>query len=55
MRDHGIIIASGTLTRLVTHLNVSRQDLEKVVDCWRGFLAHHDKLAAAPLTGVYFQ
>lgn len=55
MRDHGIIIASGTLTRLVTHLNVSRQDLAKVVDCWRTFLAHHDSLVAAPSTSVYFQ
>lgn len=55
MRDHGIIIASGTLTRLVTHLNVSRQDLEQVVDCWRTFLAHHDSLVAAPSNSVYFQ
>lgn len=55
MRNHGIIIASGTLTRLVTHLNVSRQDLAKVVDCWRTFLAHHDSLVAAPSSSVYFQ
>ncbi|MGL9773257.1 MAG: hypothetical protein ACR5LG_02920 [Sodalis sp. (in: enterobacteria)] len=55
MRDHGIIIALGTLTRLVTYLNVSRQDLKQVVDCWRTFLAHHDSLVAAPSTSVYFQ
>jgi len=55
MRQHDIIISSGTVTRLVTHLNVSRRDVEKVVKCWSEFLQHHAQLVAAPLTGVYFQ
>ncbi len=55
MRQHDIIIASGTVTRLATHLNISSADLQKVVQCWSEFLQHHGQLAAAPLTGVYFQ
>jgi len=55
MRQHDIIIASGSITRLATHLNISRADLQKVVACWSEFLQHHAQLAAAPLTGVYFQ
>ncbi|WP_213991967.1 low-specificity L-threonine aldolase [Sodalis sp. dw_96] len=55
MLGHDINIASGTVTRLVTHLNISRQDLEKVVQIWREFLHHHGELTGAPLTGVYFQ
>lgn len=55
MRSHGILLSCGTVTRLVTHLNVSRADLQQVVNCWREFLQHHDHLAAAPVTGVYFQ
>ncbi len=55
MLQHDINIASGTVTRLVTHLNTSRRDLEKVVQAWREFLHHHGELTGAPLTGVYFQ
>ncbi|QWA12696.1 low-specificity L-threonine aldolase [Sodalis ligni] len=55
MLGHDINIASGTVTRLVTHLNISRQDLEKVVRIWREFLHHHGELTGAALTGVYFQ
>ncbi len=55
MRQNDIIIASGAVTRLATHLNVSRGDLEKVVRCWREFLQHQSELTGAPLTGVYFQ
>jgi len=55
MLQHGINIASGAVTRLVTHLNISRQDLEKVVQIWREFLHHHGELTGAPLTGVYFK
>lgn len=38
MREHDVLISSGPLTRIITHLNVSRQDLQKVVDLWRTFL-----------------
>jgi threonine aldolase len=38
MREHGVVISSGPLTRLITHINISRQDLEKVVDLWQRFL-----------------
>lgn len=54
MERQGINISAGTVTRLVTHLNVSRQDLEQVVQCWRQFLQHHNELAGAALNGGYF-
>jgi threonine aldolase len=38
MQEHGVLISSAPLTRIVTHLNVSRQDLQKVVDLWQAFL-----------------
>ncbi|TQI79891.1 L-threonine aldolase [Serratia fonticola] len=41
MREHGVLISAGPLTRILTHLNVSRQDLQKVVDLWRAFLQQH--------------
>lgn len=41
MREHGVLISAGPLTRILTHLNVSRQDLQKVVDLWRTFLQQH--------------
>lgn len=41
MREHGVLISSGPLTRILTHLNVSRQDLQKVVDLWQAFLQQH--------------
>ncbi|WP_413740162.1 low-specificity L-threonine aldolase [Sodalis sp. RH14] len=55
MKQHDIVVAAGTVTRLVTHLNISREDLEKVVGCWEEFLRHQAQLSGAPLTGVYFQ
>lgn len=55
MKQHDIIITAGAVTRLVTHLNISRADVEKVVGCWREFLQHHTQLAAAPLSTSYFQ
>ncbi|WP_431222971.1 low-specificity L-threonine aldolase [Serratia sp. L9] len=41
MREHGVLISAGPLTRILTHLNVSRQDLQKVVDLWQAFLQQH--------------
>ncbi|MBC3380981.1 low-specificity L-threonine aldolase [Serratia fonticola] len=41
MRERGVLISAGPLTRILTHLNVSRQDLHKVVDLWREFLQQH--------------
>ncbi|WP_337264433.1 MULTISPECIES: low-specificity L-threonine aldolase [unclassified Serratia (in: enterobacteria)] len=41
MRENGVLISSGPLTRILTHLNVSRQDLQKVVDLWQQFLHQH--------------
>lgn len=40
MREHGVIISSGPLTRIITHINISRQDLQKVVDLWQRFLTN---------------
>lgn len=39
MRDKGIDLHTGVVTRLVTHLDVDRQALEKVVTEWKAFLA----------------
>ncbi|WON78172.1 low-specificity L-threonine aldolase [Serratia sp. UGAL515B_01] len=41
MREQGVLISSGPVTRLLTHLNVSRQDLQKVVTLWQTFLQQH--------------
>ncbi len=41
MRERGVLISSGPLTRLLTHINVSRQDLQKVVELWKAFLQQH--------------
>lgn len=41
MRQHGVIISSAPTTRLITHINISREDLERVVVLWREFLAEH--------------
>ncbi|WP_145480783.1 low-specificity L-threonine aldolase [Yersinia similis] len=39
MRERGVLISAGPLTRMITHLNVNRKDLEKVVALWREFIA----------------
>lgn len=39
MRKKGIVLHTGAVTRLVTHLDVDRQALEKVVAEWKAFLA----------------
>lgn len=41
MRERGVLISAGPLTRILTHLNVSRQDLQKVVNLWQEFLQQH--------------
>ncbi|AHG21929.1 threonine aldolase [Chania multitudinisentens RB-25] len=41
MRENGVLLSAGPLTRILTHLNVSRQDLQKVVDLWQAFLHQH--------------
>ncbi|MFW5398971.1 low-specificity L-threonine aldolase [Yersinia sp. 1252 StPb PI] len=38
MRERGVLISAGPVTRMITHLNISRHDLEKVVALWREFL-----------------
>lgn len=38
MRAAGILLTPGTAMRLVTHLDVNRQQLQQVVDCWGTFL-----------------
>lgn len=43
MRERGVLIGSGPLTRLVTHLDVSRRDLQQVVELWREFLQRHGR------------
>ncbi|GKX53843.1 low-specificity L-threonine aldolase [Budvicia aquatica] len=37
MKQRGILINAGPVTRLVTHMNVSREDLQRVVNLWREF------------------
>lgn len=41
MRQHGVLISSEPLTRILTHLDTSREDLQKVVDLWKTFLQQH--------------
>lgn len=38
MRERGVLISAGPITRMITHINISRPDLEKVVALWREFL-----------------
>lgn len=39
MQQHGILISTGPVTRLVTHLDVDRHALETLVARWKEFLA----------------
>ncbi|WP_437611778.1 low-specificity L-threonine aldolase [Erwinia sp. V71] len=39
MKERGILLSTGPVTRLVTHLDVDRHALEQLVDHWRAFLA----------------
>ena len=39
MRERGVLISAGPITRMITHINISRTDLEKVVALWREFLS----------------
>lgn len=39
MRERGILISAGPVTRLVTHLDTDRHALEQLVSQWRAFLA----------------
>jgi len=41
MREHGVLISAGPLTRVITHIDISRADLQKVVSLWQDFLHHH--------------
>lgn len=41
MRERGVIISAGPLTRVLTHINISREDLKKVVALWQEFLHQH--------------
>jgi len=41
MLERGVIISTGAITRLVTHINISRADLQKVVSLWKEFLQLH--------------
>ncbi|AKH63474.1 MULTISPECIES: low-specificity L-threonine aldolase [Photorhabdus] len=45
MKERGVILSVGSVTRLVTHLDVSRADLERLITLWREFLtvAESDK------------
>ena len=43
MRERGVILSAGALTRLITHIDISRADLQKVVSLWQDFLQHHAK------------
>jgi len=41
MRERGVLISAGPLTRVITHIDISRADLQKVVSLWQDFLQHH--------------
>ncbi len=37
MRERGVLLSAGPVTRLVTHINITRADLTRVVELWREF------------------
>jgi len=37
MKERGVLMSAGPVTRIVTHLDVSRSDLEKLVSLWKEF------------------
>ncbi|HBI06397.1 MAG TPA: low-specificity L-threonine aldolase, partial [Erwinia persicina] len=39
MRERGILVSPGPVTRLVTHLDTDRPALEQLVSQWQAFLA----------------
>ena len=39
MQQRDILISTGAVTRLVTHLDIDRHDLETLVAQWKAFLA----------------
>ena len=39
MKERGVLLSTGPVTRIVTHLDVDRHALEQLVDHWRAFLA----------------
>ena len=41
MRERGILLSPGAVTRLVTHLDVDRAALQTLVTQWQAFLAEH--------------
>jgi len=41
MRERGVLISAGALTLVITHIDISRADLQKVVSLWQEFLHHH--------------
>lgn len=41
MRERGVLISAGPLTRVITHIDIHRADLQKVVSLWKEFLQHH--------------
>ncbi|PRD14747.1 low-specificity L-threonine aldolase [Pantoea coffeiphila] len=41
MRERGILLSPGAVTRLVTHLDVNRDALQTLVKAWQAFLAQH--------------
>jgi len=39
LKQQGVLIFAGTTLRLVTHLDVNRQDMETVANAFRAFYA----------------
>lgn len=39
MKERDILLSTGAMTRIVTHLDADRTALERVLDAWKGFLA----------------
>lgn len=38
MKQHGVLLSAGPLTRIITHMNISRADLQRVVTLWKEFM-----------------
>jgi threonine aldolase len=46
LREHGIIIPAASPMRLVTHLDISADDIARAVDAARGYFARHQRRAS---------
>ncbi|MBA0212706.1 low-specificity L-threonine aldolase [Pectobacterium brasiliense] len=49
MSEHDVLISAGEITRLVTHMDVTRDDLARVVSHWKNFLEKEHRSPSTPV------